>query len=80
MQFCDNQVDKLVINDTHHEDQDTKRLLHPLFEIVTHQFTAMDKHQQLFICLVHGSLHIDEVFHFSFIQTRQVHRIESYLI
>ena len=73
-------MDKLVINDTHHEDQDAKRPLLPLNEIVTHLFVATDKHQRLFICLVHGSLHIDEVSHFSFTRTRQVHRTESYLV
>ena len=69
----------MVINDTHHEDQDAKRPLLPLNEIVTHLFVATDKHQRLFICLVHGSLHIDEVSHFSFTRTRQVHHMESYL-
>ena len=59
-------MDKLVINDTHHKDQDAKRPLLPLNEIVTHLFMATDKHQRLFICLVHGSLHIDEVSHFFF--------------
>ena len=59
-------MDKLVINDTHREDQDMKRPLQPLNETVTHQFMATDKHQHLFICLVRGSLHIDEVSHFFF--------------
>ena len=57
-------MDKLVINDTHYEDQDAKSPLHPLNKTVTHQFVATDKHQRLFIYLVRGNLHIDEVSHF----------------
>ena len=38
---------------------------------------AEDKHQRLYICSMHGSLHTDEGFCFSFIQARQVHYTES---
>ena len=68
---------KLVIEDTHHKDQDAKLPLHSLIKTVICQFVSADKHQWLFVCFTHGSLCIDEAFHSSFMQTRQVHYIGS---
>ena len=71
---------KLVIDDTYHKDQNAKRPLHTLIDTVSHQFMATDKHQQLFVCVMHGSLCIDKISYFFFTRIRLVHRTRSCLV